>query len=164
MERDNLFVPNKLAYAKGERPDVPCILCAALAGDERVTGLVATETERFGILANLYPYNPGHLMVVPKRHVEDVVDLDSEEVLELHDVQVQVMTLLRDLYTPSGFNVGYNIGASSGASIPHLHLHIVPRHRSEQGFIDIIGGAKIIVEDPHVTMARFRDAWQARGR
>jgi ATP adenylyltransferase len=161
MERDNLFVPNKLAYARGERPDVPCILCAAIAGDERVTGLVAGMTERFAVLANLYPYNPGHMMIVPQRHIEDITALDEPEVLELHRTQGRVLAILRQLYTPTGFNLGFNIGASSGASIPHLHQHLVPRHRSEQGFMDIVGGSRVIVEDPQVTMTRFRDAWTA---
>lgn len=162
MERHNLFVPSKLAYAKGERPDVPCILCAAIAGDPRVTGLVAAKTDHFAILANLYPYNPGHLMIVPLRHVEDIVELSAEEAAALHQTTVSVIGILRELYTPSGINLGYNIGATSGASIPHLHQHVVPRHRTEMGFIDIVGGAKIIVEDPHVTMARVSDAWRQR--
>lgn len=161
MERHNLFVPNKLAYARGERPDVPCILCAAIAGDERVQGLVAATTARFAVLANLYPYNPGHMMVVPQRHVETVTALDDSEVLEMHRIQCQVLEVLQTLYTPTGFNLGCNLGTSSGASIPHLHQHIVPRHRSEQGFMDIVGGGRVIVEDPLVTLQRFRDAWAA---
>ncbi|MBC7543795.1 MAG: HIT domain-containing protein [Candidatus Sericytochromatia bacterium] len=160
MERHNLFVPNKLAYARGERPSVPCILCAAIAGDPKVTGLMAATTERFAVLANLYPYNPGHMMIVPQRHIEDVVDFTEAEVLELHQVQVRTLGVLRELYTPTGINLGYNIGVTSGASIPHLHLHLVPRHQSEQGFMDIIGGGRVIVEDPCVTLDRFRTAWE----
>jgi len=157
----NLFVPDKMAYARGKkRPDVDCILCAIVSGDERVEKLEIYQSELFFVSLNLYPYTPGHIMVFPKRHVIDIRKLISEEVGQLHEVQNICLNVLDKVYTPHGYNIGYNLDRAGGASIQHIHLHIVPRYQRELGFIDIIGGAKIIVEDPNVTQSRLREAFQ----
>ncbi len=85
--------------------------------------------------------------------------LNDEEALELHKLQNLCLDVLESVYAPHGFNLGYNIGEAGGASIEHLHLHIVPRYRRETGFIDIIGETKIIVEDPKVSLSRVREAF-----
>lgn len=158
--RDNLFVPGKMSYARGEKcPDVECILCAIVDGSDKVVRLDVYRSELFIVALNLYPYAPGHLMVFPQQHVTDVRMLDDEEVMELHRLQNLCLDILEELYTPSGFNLGYNLGKAGGASIEHLHLHIVPRYVRETGFIDIIGGAKIIVEDPNITLSRVQEAF-----
>ena len=154
--RNNLFVPNKMPYAKGiKRPDVPCILCAIVEKDERVERLEVHRTELFTISLNLYPYSPGHLMIFPNRHIVDTRELTSEEVYNLHQLQCLSFEVLTRAYQPKGFNVGYNMGESSGASIEHLHLHVVPRYPRELGFMDIIGGARIIIEDPIATQEKL---------
>jgi len=158
--RDNLFVPGKISYARGvKRPDVECILCAIVDGSDQVVRLDVYRSELFIVALNLYPYAPGHLMVFPQSHITDVRMLDDEEVMELHRLQNLCLDVLEELYTPHGFNLGYNLGKAGGASIEHLHLHIVPRYSRETGFIDIIGGAKIIVEDPNITLSRVREAF-----
>lgn len=158
--RDNLFVPGKMSYARGvTRPDVECILCAIVDGSDQVVQLDVYRSELFIVALNLYPYAPGHLMVFPQQHVTDIRMLDDEEVMELHRLQNLCLDVLEELYTPHGFNLGYNLGKASGASIEHLHLHIVPRYSRETGFIDIIGGSKIIVEDPNITLSRVREAF-----
>jgi ATP adenylyltransferase len=160
--RDNLFVPNKLAYIKGKaRPDVECILCAIVEGNEQVERLEVHHAEHFTVSLNLYPYSPGHLLIFPNRHVVDVRELTQAEVVELHNLQCRCMEVLDGVYHPHGYNVGYNIGHASGASIPHLHLHIVPRYPRELGFVDVINGAKIIVEDPNVTQKKLRRAFES---
>ena len=86
--RDNLFVPNKMAYIKGKaKPDVECILCAIVEGDARVERLDIYRAELFTISLNLYPYSPGHLMIFPNRHIVDVREFTREEVVELHRLQ-----------------------------------------------------------------------------
>ena len=158
--RKNLFIPNKMEYAKGgARPDVDCILCAIAEGNDKVTRLDVYNSKLFVVALNLYPYAPGHLMVFPKRHITDPRMLSEEEVVELHRIQALCLDVLEELYEPHGFNLGYNIGEAGGASIEHLHLHIVPRYRRETGFIDIIAGAKIIIEDPEVSLSRVREAF-----
>ena len=159
--RENLFVPNKIPYAKGQnRPDVACILCAIVESNDKVERLEVHRTELFTISLNLYPYSPGHLLIFPNRHIIDKRELCSEEVLNLHELEGLSFDVLTRAYHPRGFNVGYNMGESSGASIPHLHLHVVPRYPKELGFMDIIGGTRIIIEDPIVTQEKLVKIFQ----
>jgi len=158
--RNNLFVPGKMEYVRGgNRPDVECILCAIVEGNNKVARLDVHRSKLFVVALNLYPYTPGHLMVFPKRHITDIRMLNDEEASELHKLQNFCLDVLENVYAPHGFNLGYNIGEAGGASIEHLHLHIVPRYRRETGFIDIIGGSKIIIEDPNVSLSRVREAF-----
>ena len=118
-----LFVPNKMAYVRGkDRTDIELILYGIISGDERVEKLEVYQSELFFVSLNLYPYAPGHLIVFPKRHIVDVRELTSEEVEQLHNVQNIGVNVLDILYSPGGYNIGYNIGNAAGASIQHLHL------------------------------------------
>jgi ATP adenylyltransferase len=158
------IVANKLDYAKGKRPPVACILCAVGQNDPRVDNLVVYEHDRHFVTLNLYPYNPGHLMIVPRHHVLDVRELSEPEVLELHRLQVLALRVLEKEYRPGGFNVGYNLGRASGASIDHLHLQIVPRYGTEVGFFDLLSDSRVIVEEPRVTRQRLRQAFGEEAR
>ncbi len=158
--QNNLFIPNKLEYVRGDkRPDVECILCAIVEGNDKVVRLEVYRSDLFVIALNLYPYAPGHMMIFPKRHITDPRMLTHDEVTELHKMQNLSIDVLEKVYSPQGFNVGYNIGEAGGASISHLHLHVVPRYKREIGFIDIIGGVKIIVEDPNVSLSRLMEGF-----
>lgn len=158
--RKNLFVPNKMSYARGKnRPEVDCILCGIVRNDATVVNLNVYESPLFVVSLNLYPYTPGHLMVFPKRHIVDIREYTDEEATELFALEKLCLSVLDELYTPHGYNLGYNIGPAAGASIEHVHLHIVPRYQRELGFIDIIGGAKVIVEEPNETRKRVREAF-----
>lgn len=158
VERDYLFIPNKMEeYLLGEKPDVDCILCAIVEGDEKVVSLEVCRDELFLVSANLYPYNSGHLIVFPLRHIAWPGELTEEEALRLHYWQTHILDTLKQTYPVSGFNIGYNLGKWSGASIPHhMHLHIVPRFQNELGFISVLAGTHIMVEDPHKTVERLR--------
>jgi ATP adenylyltransferase len=161
MEKiDRLFVPSKQEYAKGNRPNVKCILCAIIEKNPGVELLDIHRSNNFVVSANLFPYNPGHLMIFPIKHIESITPLTSDEVVELHQLQLLSLKILNQYYNAQGFNVGYNLGSVSGASISHLHLHIVPRYQREVGFIDVIGSARIIVEDPRDTVKKLTKAFQ----
>lgn len=162
MERQHLIAYNKLNYVRGHRPEVDCILCAVREQHPEVENLEVYRNEHFLITVNLYPYNLGHLMLVPLRHVESPDELDETEALALHRLQSQTLKVLRDLYHPGGFNIGYNIGETGGGSIDHLHLHIVPRFRNELGFISTIGQTQVMVEEPSKMMARIKAAFDAQ--
>jgi ATP adenylyltransferase len=165
MKIDKLhFVPGKLGYARGERPAVPCILCAVAADDPRVDRLVVYRNGPQFVTLNLFPYNPGHLMVVPERHVEHLQDLTEQEALEIHRLQMLTLRVLDSEYRPTGYNIGYNIGKASGASIDHIHLQIVPRYPTEIGFFDLLSDSRVIVEDPRVTQERLKAAFARLGR
>ncbi|MEW6097217.1 MAG: HIT domain-containing protein [bacterium] len=156
----HLFIPDKLAYVKGDKPQVKCILCAINEKDPKVTKLDIYHTDHFIVSLNLYPYNPGHLMIFPKKHLIDPRQLSDEQVLELNNLTTMTLNIIEKLYSPNGFNVGYNIGYVSGASIEHLHLHVIPGYKNEIGLIDIIGNARVIVEDPNKTLKKFKEAFK----
>ncbi|HSV56511.1 MAG TPA: HIT domain-containing protein, partial [Magnetospirillaceae bacterium] len=123
---DYFFNFEKLTYLKAGRPE-GCILCMVRDGSESVDRLVVHETGLFLVSLNLYPYNPGHVLVFPKRHVTDVRTLDARERLELAWLTDFCLDALERLFSPGGFNIGYNMGLAAGASIDHLHMHIIPR-------------------------------------
>jgi len=154
--RKNIFVPSKGEYVKGKRPAVECILCSIIQNDSEVISLEVVRSKNFIVAVNLYPYNPGHLMIFPNRHIEEVEKLSLSEVRELHKLTIISLKVLRNLYNPHGFNIGYNLGKGSGASIEHLHLHVVPRYENELSFIDVLSGSKIIVEEPKDTVQKLK--------
>src|SRR5688572_5431180 len=160
--KDRLFVPGKLEYSRGSRPDVACILCAVAEGSDAVTRLEVHRTPLWVVSLNKYPYNAGHLFLFPSRHVNHLRDLTEEEVAEVHGMQLRCMEVLDELYQPHGYNIGTNLGDAGGASIEHLHIHVVPRYRRELGFMDLIGGARIVVEDPVLTRTKVREAFGRR--
>ena len=155
MKRSYLFNFDKIKYVTGDKPCVECILCAIRDGDTSVKSLLLERTDLSIVTVNLYPFNPGHLMILPQRHVTDLTDLTEDESLDIHRLSVKAISILREEFNPSGFNVGYNIGVSGGASIPHLHQHIVPRYQNEVGFIDVLAGDRVIVVDPLEIMERL---------
>lgn len=148
---------DKMAYIRGTRPE-GCILCLIRDGDPHVIDLTVFADELYTVTVNLYPYNPGHLMIFPNRHIVDVRELDHEEERRLTDLSRRFLDLLDRTHQPSGYNIGYNMGLSAGASIDHLHLHIIPRYPREIGIADLVAGKRVLVEDPRVTRDRVAAA------
>ena len=137
----------KLEYVQGKkRPDIDCILCGVRDNDERVVSLKIYHDSFLFISLNLYPYNPGHLLVIPNRHVNRFLDLNREEIMHITRAIQGIQLLLDDIYEPHGYNIGMNEGKIAGASIEHLHFHVVPRYGAELGFIDIVGKTRVIPE------------------
>jgi ATP adenylyltransferase len=159
VDFNNLFSINKLQYIKDKKKSDGCILCSIAKKDKDVVNLMVAETRQTVICVNKFPYNSGHLLIFPKRHIIDYRDFHEEEELEIHRFLRTSLDVLDSIYSPSGYNFGYNTGEFSGASIAHLHMHVIPRYRNELGFIDIIGGAKILVEDPTDTMKKLKKAF-----
>lgn len=156
MERKYLFNTEKIKYVKGEKPDVPCILCAIRDHVPGIESLEVYRTDDFIVSVNLYPFNPGHVMIFPMRHVEFPDQLTDPEAMTMHHLMCHAMRVIREEFNPDGFNSGYNLGKGSGASISHLHMHVVPRYNNEIGFIDVLAGARIVVVDPREVMERLR--------
>jgi ATP adenylyltransferase len=145
-----------MSYVKGNRPKVDCILCAVCHKDKKVTKLEVHRTKRWVVSANLHPYTAGHMLLFPCRHIADVRQLLQDEALELIAVQKLCLNVLDAAYSPAGYNIGFNIGRPAGASIEHLHLHIVPRYPNEAGFLDILSETRSIVESPKQTVKALR--------
>lgn len=138
---------NKLGYLKGKRP-AGCILCLVSQGSDEVESLVVYERGTMLVSLNLYPYNPGHLLIFPKRHCTDVRHLTDEERGDLFLTQNRCLDVLDSLYKPAGYNIGYNMGLAAGGSIEHLHMHIIPRYNNEIGIAELLGGKKVLVQNP----------------
>lgn len=153
----------KIAYIKG--PAAPsCILCAIRDRAEWVVNLSFAESAFFIACVNLYPFNAGHLLVFPKRHVEHVAELSDDEALDLHRSTLVLLDVLKTTHQPAAFNIGYNMGRAAGASIDHLHQHIIPRYPREIGMADLIAGKRVLIEAPEVSADRLRAATERDGR
>ncbi|MEM7183336.1 MAG: HIT domain-containing protein [Spirochaetota bacterium] len=157
--RHNLFAVEKLQYARGNRPKVDCILCAVRDKDPDVPNLVIAETALSIVSINLYPYNPGHLIIFPKRHILSYLDLSEEEALDIHRLSQKSIKILTEAWHPQGFNLGYNIGKFSGGSIPHIHRHIVPRFPNEAGFLDVFANTRIVIYEPEKMQTELIRLW-----
>jgi ATP adenylyltransferase len=160
--KNNLFVPSKIKYVRGDKPKVDCILCSIVKNDPRVQTLEIIRTGKFCVCANLYPYSPGHLMIFPIRHIQDIRSFTNTEALELFKLEKITIDILDKTYKPHGYNIGYNLGKWSGNSIDHVHLHVVPRFINELGFLDIISESRIIVDDPKDNLPRLKRLFQRR--
>ena len=154
-----------MAYIRGEnnptheRPGDECPFCRAptLASAD---SLVVARGESVYVVLNLYPYNAGHLMVCPFRHVPDYTDLTEEEVAELGAYTQRSMAALRDVSGAQGFNIGLNQGAIAGAGIAgHLHQHIVPRWSGDTNFMPVIGGTRTMPQLLESTRDLLVSAW-----
>ncbi|HOK02324.1 MAG TPA: HIT domain-containing protein [Spirochaetota bacterium] len=160
MERNYLFNTEKIKYVKGEKPSVPCILCAIIEDDPAVKNLTVYKDDLVCAALNLFPFNPGHLMIFPLRHITSIAELTAQEVSHMHNVLVRAVNILDNEFAPSGYNVGYNLGKGSGASIDHIHQHIVPRYENEVGFLDVLAGARVIVSDPVAVMEKLKKRFE----
>jgi ATP adenylyltransferase len=135
-----------------------CALCRILAGDPGVADLTVYRDDLFAASLNLYPYNPGHLLLFPVRHVEDLRHLLPEEGARLAALERYFLDILEEVFSPAGFNLGCNMGRAAGASIAHLHEHLVPRYLFEAGFADIIAGKRVLIEKPDQSRRRILEA------
>jgi len=160
MER--LWTPWRLTYVTKAGPTTPdCIFCRAQAAGDDEPLLVRQGTRAFVIL-NKFPYNNGHLMVVPRRHVARLTDLGPEELLELMTLAQAVERALVNLYRPDGFNMGLNLGRPAGAGIAdHLHLHVVPRWVGDTNFMTVFDDTRVLPEELAQTATRVREALAA---
>jgi len=147
---DTIWAPWRVGYILGETPAPPqgatgCIFCdKPHAGDDRAHLVVARAKYSF-VLLNLYPYNNGHLMIAPYRHVARLEELPDEEIAELMQVARRLEPVLREQLNPQGFNLGMNVGGVAGAGIDaHLHLHLVPRWNGDTNFMPVLADTKVI--------------------
>ena len=152
---------DKIAYLRGKRPQ-GCILCLIAEDSPDVDKLVVAETENFMVALNLYPYNPGHVLIYPKRHVLDLRELSLDESAELDRMTRRSLGALESVYHPGGYNIGYNMGYAAGASIEHLHLHVIPRYPREIGISELIAGKRVLVEDPRDSLEELRAAFASQ--
>lgn len=153
-----LWSPKRQEYENTEVPeDIDCIFCAQKEGDERVTKLEVFEDDFLMVELNIFPYNTGHLMVVPKKHVNSLQDLDDEERNRLFKMVSRVEQLQEEIVEPAGIDVGINIGKAAGESIPHLHVQLVPIYEKDRGFMETSLNTKVMKESLEDTQEKYRD-------
>jgi ATP adenylyltransferase len=134
-----------------------CFLCTKLAESNDEDNLLLYRGEGVFVLMNLYPYNSGHLMIVPKQHTSDLPGLEPATAAELMTVTQRCVAILGEEYHPEGFNVGMNLGAVAGAGEPgHLHVHVVPRWAGDTNFMPVVGETKVLPESLEQTYARLQ--------
>jgi ATP adenylyltransferase len=161
---ERLWTPHRLAYIKGEnKPDGDgeggCPFCRipTLSDDD---GLLVRRGALAYAVLNLYPYNPGHLMLVPYRHVADLTELSAEEAAEIWAMTADAMRAVRETSGAHGFNIGLNQGTVAGAGIAqHLHQHLVPRWGGDTNFMPVVGRTKVLPQLLRETRALLADAW-----
>ena len=138
-----------------------CVLCqAVLKGKDAIDNLVVDKGELTFTILNLYPYNNGHLMIVPYRHTSDFASLTKEEKSEIMDKLQLAEQALMMIYSPEGFNIGLNLGRVSGAGLhEHIHFHIVPRWNGDTNFMPSLSEVKVISQDLITTRNKLREAY-----
>jgi ATP adenylyltransferase len=156
----NLWSPwrsNYIESFKEEQSGGECIFCAAVEKDILdMNNLVVHKSETTFVIMNLYPYNNGHLIIVPKRHIGSIEQITTQESHELMDEIILAEKVLQKIYTPHGFNIGANLGRAGGAGIEeHIHFHIVPRWNGDTNFMPAIGEVKVISQDLAETKKRL---------
>jgi len=159
-----LWAPHRLDYLRGEnRPldtnEIPCPFCAIPEmSDEE--GLIVHRGINAYVVMNLYPYNPGHLLICAYRHVADLTYLTEPERNEISSLTAHAMVTVRKVSAPEGFNLGMNQGAISGAGVAaHIHQHVVPRWSGDANFMPIIGKTKVLPQLLHLTREELSAAW-----
>lgn len=155
-----IFAPWRAAYIQsGEKPS-GCIFCVFPAREDDEENLILFRGESCFVILNRYPYNSGHLMVVPYRHTAEYGSLDPKEVAEMHHLTSISMDVIKRTMNPEGFNLGINIGKVAGAGVAdHVHMHVVPRWNGDTNFMPVMGDVRVVPQSLEETYRIFKEAW-----
>ena len=158
---DHLYTPWRMAYIRGEKKPVDgCVFCNLAVDFDNDAQIIARSQHVF-VTLNLYPYNNGHLMVVPYEHIQTQEVLETKALTDLMVTVNRAMGALRRVYNPTAFNLGANIGAAAGAGIAeHYHFHIVPRWSGDANFMSVVGETRVIPDTLENTYRELKQAWQ----
>ena len=156
-----LWAPWRMEFIRGEKPD-GCVFCefAAAPESEDRANLVVHRSAHAFTCQNRYPYNSGHVMVIPRAHVADLAALSPEEHADLGEELRRAVAVVKAVYAPDGLNVGMNLGRAAGAGIPgHLHVHVLPRWNGDTNFMTSIAEVRVLPESLPETLVRLRASW-----
>jgi ATP adenylyltransferase len=158
MSAERLWAPWRMRYVQGERKDEGCIFCRAAESGDDEARLVLQRGERCLVMLNAFPYNSGHLMVSPFRHVASIEVLDGDELLELMTLTQRALRAVRESYSPDGFNLGVNEGDVAGAGFAgHVHLHVVPRWAADSNFMAVTADTRVLPQSLEDSYAQLRE-------
>ena len=165
---DRLWAPWRAKYIESfsnEEKSENCLFCEKAKEDENEKNLVLLKGKTCYIIMNRFPYNSGHLMIVPYKHTANITDLSDEENLDLMNMLKKSINALNKALKPHGFNIGINLGRVSGAGIAeHIHLHIVPRWNGDTNFMPVLSETKVISELLEDTYKKIKEALESQGR
>lgn len=154
---ENLWAPWRMEYIKSDKTAGECIFCQKPKQDNDLQNLILYRGSTAYVIMNYYPYNNGHLMVVPYRHLSDFTELTSVERVEVMELVGDSIQVLRKDMGPQGFNFGANLGKIAGAGIAeHLHFHVVPRWGGDTNFMPVVGHTKVVSEALFDTCRRLQ--------
>ena len=161
---DRLYAPWRMAYVEQPQEPAPgatgCVFCDKAASTDDLASLIVHRGKTCFVLLNLFPYNNGHLMVVPYRHTAALADLDADTALELLTLAKSAQAALAKAMHPEGYNLGMNLGTAAGAGIAdHLHLHVVPRWNGDTNFMPVLADVKVLPDALENTCRKLREAW-----
>jgi ATP adenylyltransferase len=157
---EHLWSPWRLAYITGGASSGGCVFCNALV-DPAAAPLIVHRGATCYVILNLYPYNNGHLMVVPNRHLASLASATPEERSELIELTTRAEIALTEAYAPHGLNMGINLGKPAGAGVlDHVHLHVVPRWNGDTNFMTVIGQTRVLPEELPDTGNRLRPIFE----
>ncbi len=146
---DQVFAPWRIEWVERETPEekTGCVFCAFEADTADRENRVVARSEHAFVLLNNYPYNPGHVMVIPSRHIGEYTALPEGELLDHARLKQRTLSAIEAAFSPDGINAGYNFGRGAGGSIDdHLHAHVVPRWEGDTNFMPVISDTKVIVQ------------------
>jgi ATP adenylyltransferase len=149
--------PWRSAYVTRSPEDEGCVFCRAIEGAAAPDSLVVHATELSFVVMNLYPYNAGHVMVAPRRHLGALGEASAPELADIMELAQRLEAVLGEAYRPAGLNVGMNLGRPAGAGVlGHIHLHVVPRWNGDTNFMTVVGDTRVIPEDPIAACRKLR--------
>jgi ATP adenylyltransferase len=156
---DYLWTPWRYAYVSNAEKTVGCVFCEAAKDKDDAKAMIVHRGEHCFVILNAYPYTPGHVMIVPYAHLDELRKLPSDAANEMMALAQKMETVLRELYRPDGINLGMNIGKAAGAGIAgHIHMHVLPRWVADANFMSVVGETRVLPETLEVTWERIAGA------
>ena len=156
---DYLWTPWRYAYVSTAEKAVGCVFCNAAKSDDDAKVLIVYRGQYCFVILNAFPYTPGHVMIVPYAHLDELLKLPPEAANEMMALSQRMETVLRELYHPDGINLGMNIGKAAGAGIAgHIHMHVLPRWVADANFVSVVCETRILPETLEETWKRMTKA------
>ena len=156
---DYLWTPWRYAYVSTAEKATGCVFCNAVNAGDDEKNLIVYRGQQCFIILNAYPYTPGHVMVVPYAHLDELRKLPAQAASEMMALSQRLESVLRELYTPDGINLGMNIGKAAGAGIAgHIHMHVLPRWVADANFMSVVGETRVLPETLEETWRRMSTA------
>lgn len=164
MVMDKLWAPWRIKYVtEVDKKSKGCIFCGINKDKKDKKNFIFIRSKYSYSVLNIFPYNNGHVLIVPNRHVDDLSKLKREERDDIFDLLDETKSLLEEVLNPNGYNIGINLGRAAGAGVPgHVHIHIVPRWVGDMNFMPVVGSTKVISESLQALYKKLIDAHKKR--